>query len=214
MTRTFGKLAAAALAAALVAGCATRVPPVEVTRFHRLDPANPAATLPPGPVSVAVRALPGDMVAVPPGAELVPGSIEARTYTAAVARELNRLGFSEAGGGAPVTATVSAQRYVGAAAERRSPVSVGVGGAAGSYGSGVGLGIGIDLSGPPKARVLTEMQVSIARTADGLVLWEGRARTEAREGSPAAQPGLAADKLARALLKDFPGRSGATITVP
>ena len=50
--------------------------------------------------------------------------------------------------------------------------------------------------------------------ATGAVVWEGRAQTEAPGNAPAAQPGLAADKLARALFQDFPGESGRTITVP
>jgi hypothetical protein len=45
-------------------------------------------------------------------------------------------------------------------------------------------------------------------------VWEGRAETQAPANAPAAQPGLAADKLASALFKDFPGESGRTITVP
>src|SRR3546814_18502563 len=94
-----------------------------------------------------------------------------------------------------------------------SPVSVGVGGSTGSYGSGLGLGIGINLSGKPKAIVITELNVQIKRRADATVIWEGRAITEAKENAPAAQPGLAAAQLAGALFKDFPGVSGRTITV-
>ena len=52
------------------------------------------------------------------------------------------------------------------------------------------------------------------RLSDGAVVWEGRAQTEAPGNAPSAQPGLAADKLARALFQDFPGESGRTITVP
>jgi hypothetical protein len=52
------------------------------------------------------------------------------------------------------------------------------------------------------------------RASDDLVVWEGRAQTEAPNTAPAAQPGLAADKLARALFQDFPGESGRTITIP
>jgi hypothetical protein len=90
---------------------------------------------------------------------------------------------------------------------------VGVGGSTGSYGSGVGLGIGINLSGPPKDKIVTDLSVRIAKRIDGNVVWEGRASIEAKEGSPASQPGLAAAKLAEALFKDFPGESGTTIRV-
>jgi hypothetical protein len=92
-------------------------------------------------------------------------------------------------------------------------VSVGVGGSTGSFGSGLGVGIGINLSGKPKPVVATRLRVQLRRTADQSAIWEGRAETQAREGTPAAQPGIAAGKLADALFKDFPGQSGVTITV-
>jgi hypothetical protein len=98
-------------------------------------------------------------------------------------------------------------------AVQRSPVSVGVGGSTGSYGSGVGLGIGINLSGKPKKIIATQLSVQIRRRSDSLAIWEGRARTEAKEGTPAAQPGLAASKLASALFGGYPGQSGQTIKV-
>ncbi len=89
-----------------------------------------------------------------------------------------------------------------------------MGGAVGSGGySGLGLGIGINLSGKPKGQVITELQVQIRRRADSTTIWEGRAQTEAREGTPASQPGLAAQKLAAALIGGYPGESGRTITV-
>ena len=92
-------------------------------------------------------------------------------------------------------------------------MSVGVGGSTGSYGSGIGLGIGINLSGKPKDIVTSTLSVQIRRRADNLAIWEGRASTDAKDGSPAAQPGIAAAKLAGALVRDYPGQSGQTITV-
>jgi hypothetical protein len=104
------------------------------------------------------------------------------------------------------------------ASRNGSGVSVGVGGSTGGYRSGVGVGVGLDLTrlfgGGARDVVLTRMNVRIDPRAGGMALWEGRAETAARDGTPAAQPGLAADKLARALFADFPGRSGETITVP
>jgi hypothetical protein len=52
------------------------------------------------------------------------------------------------------------------------------------------------------------------RRSDQVVIWEGTAVQAAKAGSPAAQPGIAASKLAEALFKDFPGVSGETIRVP
>ena len=94
-----------------------------------------------------------------------------------------------------------------------SSVGVGLGGSTGSYGSGLGLGIGIDLSGKPKDIVTTSLAVQIRKRADNSAIWEGRATTQAKDGSPAAQPGLAAAKLASALFSGYPGKSGETITV-
>lgn len=185
---------------ASLAGCATAVPPVEVTRFHVGDPARSG--------TIAVEEMPGNPDV----------SLEFRTYAAAVDQELQRVGFTPA-------ATGARSDYVALVGFRRSfrptgygndgrPVSVGVGGAVGSGGySGLGLGIGINLSGRPKDEVMTELQLQIRRRADSTTIWEGRALTQAREGTPAAQPGLAAQKLAAALIGGYPGESGRTITV-
>ncbi len=183
-----------------LAACATAVPPVEVTRFHVGDPARSG--------TMAVEEMPGNPDV----------SLEFRTYSAAVQQELQKAGFS------PVADGVKSD-YVALVAFRRAfrptgygrdgnPVSVGVGGGVGSGGySGLGVGVGINLSGKPKDIVSTELQVQIRRRSDSTTIWEGRALTEAREGSPAAQPGLAAGKLAAALIQGYPGESGRTITV-
>lgn len=185
---------------ASLTGCATAVPPVEVTRFHVDNPARSG--------SIMVEEMPGNPDV----------SLEFRTYAAAVDQELQRIGFTSAAPG-------MRSDYVALVAFRRSfhpagygdngrPVSVGVGGAVGSHGySGLGLGIGINLSGRPKDQVVTELQVQIRRRSDSTTIWEGRALTQAREGAPAAQPGLAAQKLAAALIGGYPGESGRTITV-
>ena len=125
---------------------------------------------------------------------------------------MQRVGYKERPAASDVTAEIS----VGTADIRpqRNPVSVGVGGSAGSYGSGVGLGVGIDLSGRSKWQVETTLAVRILRRSDNLVIWEGKASQTAKAGSPAAQPGIAASKLAAALFQDFPGVSGETIRVP
>ncbi|CCW19706.1 hypothetical protein EBBID32_40760 [Sphingobium indicum BiD32] len=191
---------AASLALSLSA-CATAIPPVEVTRFHIGDPARSG--------TIAVEEMRGNPDI----------SLEFRTYAAAVAQEWQRVGFT------PVAAGATSD-YVASVAFRRSfrpsgidrssdkPVSVGVGGGIGSGGfSGMGVGIGINLSGKPKDIVTTELHVQLRRRADSTMIWEGRALSEAREGTPAAQPGLAAQKLSAALIGGYPGESGRTITV-
>lgn len=183
---------------ALVA-CASPTGPVEVTRFH-------------APEKVALLGTGAIAVEAASGADA--GSLELASYRAAVARELVRLGYSEVapGEGAQV-AEVRFRRGVLTAERARGPVSVGVGGSTGSYGSGVGVGVGIDLSGKPKDLVMTELAVAIRDRASGEPLWEGRAEFGVKEGSPLAETQLAAARLAEALFVDFPGESGETFEV-
>jgi hypothetical protein len=193
------------LAIPLLGACATALPPVEVTRFHRIDPATTAV---PGPY----------MFETVSGESL---SLADRTHQAAVAAELERLGFREyraapaMQGGYLVR--VGVERLEGPPTQGPGGVSVGVGGGTGGYRSGVGVGVGLDLTNLFRDRrdiILTRLSVSIRRQGEELALWEGRAENVARSGTPAAQPNVAATKLATALFADFPGRSGETITVP
>ena len=205
-------LAAAALA---LGGCATAVPPVEVTRFHT----NAAPSWAPGTrYAIATDPLdaPGTFDAPgtrPPGAAIP--SLEWNSYRAAVDQQLQRQGLVPAGSGerAPLLVRISFDRAEQLPEGRRSPVSVGVGGSTGSYGSGVGLGIGINLGGGPKRMADLQLFVRIDNAATGQALWEGRALTAVPVRAPANQPSLAAAKLAEALFKDFPGESGRTISV-
>ncbi len=191
-------LAISALAALALAGCVAPTGPVEVTRFHAAD----TAPLARGTISVE------------PGPGQVAGSLEWQAYQGAVARELVRLGYAEAppGQGAQV-ALVSLVRDRFRPERNRSPVSVGVGGSTGSYGSGVGLGVGIDLSGRPAEQVATRLSVTIRQRAATTALWEGRADYTVKASSPLAQTSLGAPKLAAALFEGFPGNSGETIEV-
>jgi hypothetical protein len=190
----------AVLPLALLAGCATAIAPVEVTRFHGGDVARQGAVL------------------VVPGDPALASSLEFRTTANAVAAALRRTGYAvldEGTAGSAIEAVVDLARETMQPVDAgRSPVSVGVGGSTGSFGSGVGIGIGIDLSGKPKPVVLTRLRVQLRRASDHVAFWEGRAETQAKEGTPAAQPGLAAGKLADALFAGFPGQSGVTVRVP
>lgn len=188
----------ALLGLALLGGCTTSMAPIDVTRFH-------GPTVPQGE-SVAVVAAPG----------ADGSSIEYRTYANAVRAALSRSGFAvaDAGGMAPLVAAIDYQTTIDRPIDTRGkPVSGYVSGGGGSYGGGVGVGLGINLSGPPKAIIASRLAVRLQRAATGEALWEGRAETRAREGTPGAQPGIAAGKLADALFRDYPGQSGATITV-
>lgn len=177
-----------------LSGCVAAIPPVEVTRFHLGQ--QPAAG------SAVVEAAEGQNAA----------ALEFGTYAAAVTRELIRLGY-------PVEGKATYRIVLGfergeRKVAKRSPVTIGIGG--GSFGGNVGIGVGTSfgVGKSTSAIVSTRMSLQMRRISDGAVVWEGRAETEAPSNAPAAQPGLAADKLARALFQDFPGESGRTITVP
>jgi hypothetical protein len=180
-----------------LAGCAASIPPVQVTRFH-LD-----GTIAPGTIALSPAL-----------------GLERATYEAAVTRELNKLGFANADSpGARYIVAVDIQRDSRDAGPRRSPVSIGLGGGVGGGGyRGGGVGVGGGISFPIGKRrsvenVFTRISVRITDRTTGATVWEGRADTTATSNAPASQPGLAADKLATALFRDFPGVSGRTVTV-
>lgn len=187
----------AILIPALLAGCAASIPPVSVTRFHLPD------AIPKGAVEI-VRTGGGDSQ-----------SLEFRYYAGAVARELTQLGYVEAAPGqSPLIAEMNFERGTRTELVRRSPVSIGIG--TGSFGrrGGFGLGTSFGVGGnKPRDIVITSLSVRLAARSDGKPVWEGRAETQAPANAPSAQPGLAADKLATALFKGFPGVSGETIKV-
>lgn len=191
--------AIAALGLAALSGCATPIGPVEVTRFHAPD----------------IAAQSRGAIAIEPAPGQDGSSLEFRSYAAAVSQELAKLGYSEqaAGSTSPQVATLRLARDIYRPERRRGPVSVGVGGSTGSYGSGIGLGIGFDLSGPPPEQVETLLGVTIKNRASGQAIWEGKASFTVRSNSPLASTQLGAAKLAQALFQGFPGQSGETIQV-
>lgn len=191
---------AASLAALGVSGCVAPAGPVEVTRYS----APEIAQLQRG--SITVEPAPGGDAQ----------GLEFNTYAAAVSRELARVGFAQqAAGVSELVASVKVTHDVFRSDAGRSPVSVGVGGSTGSYGSGVGVGVGINLNSliGSGEKVETVLSVMIRQRSTGKSLWEGKARHVVSAGSPLATTALAAPKLAEVLFRDFPGRSGETITV-
>lgn len=202
MRKTINRLLLLTIPASL-AGCATMAPPspVEVTRFH-----DSAATATLGQGTIFVETAPGSEG----------DSLEMSAYKAAVMRELAALGYSEAAReGAGQVAQVRVDRYrIGSDGGRRGPVSVGVGGSTGSYGSGVGVGLGINLGGGgSRERLGSELAVMIRDLASNAVVWEGRARLDVDAGSELASPAANAATIADALFREFPGTNGETIEV-
>lgn len=196
-------LIALALGTAALAACTPPTGPVEVTRFH-----EPATLVQLGNGTIFVESAPGEAGAF--GND----SLELAPYKAAVARELAQLGYREADRGrADQVAEVRLERYVVGRGGRRSPVSVGVGGSTGSYGSGVGLGVGINLGGGSGEEVVTELGVTIRDRNTGAPLWEGRANFGVDTNSSLADARANADAVADALFREFPGNSGQTVAV-
>lgn len=191
---------AALFCTSLTAGCVAPVGPVEVTRFHVPE----------------AESAPRAEIAVEPAAGMDGQSLEYRSYAVAVGSELQRLGYARIaapGTGAQV-ALVRVARETIEPERAGGPVSVGLGGTAGSHGSGVGLGIGVNLSPPPPAMVRTTLSVTIRERAANRALWEGRASFTVKASSPMADTQLGAPKLAEALFRGWPGQSGETILVP
>lgn len=180
-----------------LAACTTPQGPIEVTRFVGPD----AARL--GEGTVFVESAPGSI-----------DGLEAAPYKAAVAAELTRLGYRESNrADASQIAQVRIDRFTETAEGRRSPVSVGVGGSTGSYGSGVGVGLGINLGGGRRPTTGTRLAVTLRDARGGRNLWEGRADLRTTDRSPLADRTRNAQALAAALFRDFPGRSGETVQV-
>ncbi len=191
-----------AAAALLLAGCTTPTGPVEVTRFNR---ASEGQSYGKGSFTVVMAdtAKSGELALSP--------------YLTAVRQEMQRAGYTDGAGNDPVVAEVGVYSETLTPSQSRSPVSVGVGGSTGGgYRSGVGVGVGLDITNlinKPKPRVATTLSVRLLNRSDRSVIWEGKASQEASAGTPAAQPGIAAAKLASALFSGFPGKSGETITI-
>jgi len=196
----------AAAASLALSACATTpyTGPVEVTRF--VAPAPERAGLGSGTIAITFP-------------DTIANEGVRTAFAAAVAAELARLGYTVVAEGAPAdqTAAIRTSRNPIAAAplgERRGPVSVGVGGSTGSFGSGIGLGVGFDLGGGSEGpSATTELSLRIARSGGGATLWEGRAQIATGVKSPYSQVDTSARTLAAALFRDFPGGNGETVTI-
>lgn len=181
-----------------LAGCAAQAPETRVTRFHLGQP------------------IARGEIAVEPRNPTAAGTLEFRSYAAAVGDELARAGFKLAPGltKSELVAVVDLRRGTRAMLQESSPFSIGLGG--GTWGRHVGVGGGVSFplgKGRTRELIATELAVQIKRRSEGTVIWEGRAQNEVRSDTPYADPAATVRELAAALFKDFPGESGRTITV-
>ena len=138
-------------------------------------------------------------------------SLEFESYASIVGAKLEAVGFKvKPGKDKDLVASLNFNRGLRTKAAKSSPFSVGVGG--GSYGSNVGVsgGVSIPVGGSPGGEVyVTELQIQFIRRSTNSIVWEGTARKET-ETAPADPSGVM-QKLATALLADFPGESGRTV---
>jgi hypothetical protein len=194
---------AALSALTLVAGCATDdlVTGASVTRFHL------GQQIARGPIAVE---------SVDPGDS---NSLEFAQISASIARELTRLGWTVVPNNASEQVAMVSIVQQSREAAQHSGLSIGIGGGTGSYGhhgggTAVGGGVTIPVGGHGANLVVgTQLSVRIQRRSDATVAWEGRALSEAHADTPLATRAGAADRLAEALFRDFPGESGRTIRV-
>jgi hypothetical protein len=192
------RIAAMALGLLAVAGCVTPVGPVQVTRFHAAD------ISPLGKGTISVEPAPGSDG----------NSIEWQTYRAAVMRQLERLGYTEAGPGTgaqvahmKVTrSTIQPQRSGG-------PVSVGWGRGPAAMVPGSGWAWGSTSRRRPPRRSKPNWQSRSATARRAKRCGKGAPASPSATTSPLADTGLAAPKMAEALFAGFPGQSGETIEV-
>jgi hypothetical protein len=205
--RTIIRTPAILFAALSIAACASTAggggggvdTSAQVTRFHLNQP------IARGEISIE----PVDPAAL--------GGLEFGLFAAAVERQLVAQGWRVVRGNsrseqvALVNVTQGTREQLAA----RPAADADADGGTGGYRSGVGVGGGVSVPIGGRARdvVVTELAVRLQRRSDGTAIWEGRAHTEARAGSPLAQPQAAADRLAAALFQGFPGESGRTIRV-
>lgn len=180
------------LLAAALAGCASgggkerpAAGGVDVARFHLGEPVARA------------------QIAIEPFDKADSSRPEYPAYAAAVGRQLSRLGWTV------VPTTTGSEQIALIDLEQGSREAVAALSAA-RIGRGLSATAPAGTSGNVTASLL---EVAIRRRSDGTVFWEGRAVDEAPTGSAGAARTAAAERLATALFRDFPGESGRTIRV-
>jgi hypothetical protein len=180
-------LLAAALAACAGGGGKERpvAGGVDVARFHLGEPVARA------------------QIAIEPFDKADGNRPEFPAYSAAVARQLTRLGWTV------VPTTTGSEQIALIDLEQGSREAV-----AALSAARIGRGLSSAAPAGGSANVTASLlEVAIRRRSDGTVFWEGRAVDEAPSGSAGAARTTVVERLAGALFRDFPGESGRTIRV-
>ena len=184
-----------AVAVLLLAGCADRLT-TDVTRFHKLAP----------PAGETLRVVPAD-----PTLDKTP---EFRAFAQMIGAHLGDYGYRPAPPGTEpdIYARISYGVGPGPVANpdaAQSPVSVGVG--VGGIGRHVGGGVSTEFGLPSGSQSLfrRELRLVLVRRTDQTILFEGRASSLGKSDRLTAVMPYLVD----AMFKDFPGKSGRTVTV-
>jgi hypothetical protein len=158
---------------------------IDVARFHLGEPVARA------------------QIAIEPFDKADANRPEYPAYSAAVGRELSRLGWTV------VPSTTRTEQIALIDLEQGSREAV-----AALSAARIGRGLSATVPAGASANVTaTLLEVAIRRRSDGTVFWEGRAVDEAPTGSAEAARTAAVERLAGALFRDFPGESGRIIRV-
>ena len=188
--------AALGLAAVILLGaCATSgsgPKGTEITRFHLGEPIPPQA------------------IEIKPADAAEEKSLAYRDYLRAVSTELARAGFEASDSDdVQLVARVKVTRDVRYEAPKRSPFSIGIG----AGGSNAAMGTSVGLGGSDGKEIpVTQLELVMESREGRQVLWEGTA-VSAMEPGASANVNAVVQGLAAALLADFPGESGKTLTV-
>lgn len=191
------KQAFALMALALLAACTSNRFQADVTRFHMTPPT----------LRGSIYLEPLDRAAA--------GSLEFQDYASALGAELRETGFTVAPAreGAEFVGIVTYGQTTREGVGGGSPITIGIGG--GTFGKNVGVGLGTSFGlGEKKSSqtAINMLALKISRASDNSVVWEGRAIAEAAGSSRYGPLSTAIPALADALLRDFPGTSGQTVT--
>ena len=198
------KIALATLLALGISACTSAYTgPVEVTRFVAAEPVG----LGQGTIALSFD-------------ESLKNQTAKNAFRGAISDELALLGYTVIDNAetAGQIARIETSRSPLASGQQRNPVSVGVGGSTGSFGSGLGVGVGFNLGGggSQSPRVMSQLSIAISTNDPETPrenLWEARAQFPTSVDSPYAAVEDNARALAAAVFKDFPGGNGETISL-
>lgn len=188
----------AMLALLAATGCATNTPTANIVRFHNANAPEDGA--------IAVSAIGGAP------------TLETTVYVRAVEQALAKRGFTPtpASSNPGLAATFIINTMERDTAPRSSGLSVGLGGGFGSgnvgLGGSVSIPVGKKRSGPSIRQTTLTLRIH-QQSAEGPILWEGRATAEGLTSTPAGQIEQMVPKLADALLADYPGVSARTTNI-